>query len=156
MDREYWQNRWRDGQIGFHQEAGNPSLTRFAPQLLAGLAHPRILVPLCGKSRDMTLLASEGCQVTGVELVEDALKAFFEEQRLQYRREERAGLPALVSGAVRAFIADFFALTPDAIGPQDGAYDRAAFIALPEETRGRYAEHLLGLLSPGARILLIG
>jgi thiopurine S-methyltransferase len=157
MDHEFWRQRWRDGQLRFHQAETNAHLARFLRLLTDGLPRPRVFVPLCGKSRDMTFLAAEGCAVTGVELVEDALRAFFEEQEIPYTREEAMGGRAVFSGgAVRAFSGDFFTLTPEEVGPQDVAYDRAALIALPEGLRPAYAEHLLSFLPRGGRILLIG
>jgi thiopurine S-methyltransferase len=157
MDHEFWRQRWRDGQLRFHQAQTNAYLARFLPLLTDGLLRPRVFVPLCGKSRDMTFLAGEGCEVTGVELVEDALRAFFEEQEILYTREETSSGRAVFSGgAVRAFSGDFFTLTPEEVGPQSVAYDRAALIALPEGLRPAYAEHLLKFLPRGGRILLIG
>jgi len=46
-------------------------------------------------------------------------------------------------------------LTPAVVGQVDGAYDRAAFVALPAPMRNDYAHKMIELLSPGQKLLLI-
>ena len=56
MDPDFWQQRWREGQIGFHQDAPTPLLLKH----WASLDLPtgaKVFVPLAGKSRDMAWLA---------------------------------------------------------------------------------------------------
>jgi len=91
-----------------------------------------------------------------VELVEDAVRAFFEEQRLSPEvTETPAGLKRFSSGSITIFAGDFFATTRELLGPVDALYDRAANIALPRPLRERYVRHVRALLPPGARGLLI-
>ena len=52
-------------------------------------------------------------------------------------------------------VGDFFAATAELTGYCDGAYDRAAMIALPGDLRARYAAHLPTLLAPKAKLLLL-
>ena len=61
-DHALWQQCWRDRHIDFHQTTPNPLLMRFWPTLAAGA---RVLVPLCGKSLDMSWLAANGHEVLG-------------------------------------------------------------------------------------------
>ena len=72
-----WSERWHAGNIGFHQSEHNLHLLNHWPvgRLSKGSV---VLVPLCGKSRDMTWLRFQGYRVVGIELVELACKAFFE------------------------------------------------------------------------------
>jgi thiopurine S-methyltransferase len=155
MEAAFWQERWRQNRIGFHRAETNPLLARFA-QTLAGAGAPgRVFVPFCGKSRDMTFLASQGFTVTGNELVEDALRAFYEEQQIPFTRSEEGDFTALEGAGLRTYAGDFFALRPERLGPLDGIYDCAALVALPPEMRRRYAAHLLGFLRPGGRMLLV-
>ena len=65
MDPQYWINRWQENRIGFHEAGVNPLLERFLP--LAAATPPRVLVPLCGKSEDLTWLAALGHPVLGVD-----------------------------------------------------------------------------------------
>lgn len=49
MEPAFWQQRWADNQIGFHQAQVNPYLQKYWSQLQR-LPGSRVLVPLCGKS----------------------------------------------------------------------------------------------------------
>ena len=70
---DQWIERWREGRTGWHEVDGSALLRRHWPRLVRG---SRVLVPLCGKSVDMLWLASQGLEVTGVELSEIAARAF--------------------------------------------------------------------------------
>lgn len=151
MEHEFWRERWRVNKIGFHQAEYNPFLVRFADQLPAG----RVLVPLSGKSRDSLFLAQRGHEVIACELVEDAVRALYEENEIPYQRDERGGLVRYCGGGVTSYAGDFFALTPAELGPVAAVFDRAALVALPEEMRARYTAHLLSFLSSGGIILQV-
>ena len=89
----FWHDRWTTGQLGFHEGRPNAHLTRWWPTL--GLAaNARVLVPLCGKSKDLAWLLAQGHTVVGVELSPIACAAFFAEQGLEptiaYFRERLA------------------------------------------------------------------
>ena len=76
MDEQFWQARWAENQIGFHQRETNPYLERYWSQLQLP-AGCQVLVPLCGKTLDMLWLAAQGHRVLGVELAERAVEDFF-------------------------------------------------------------------------------
>lgn len=152
MDASFWIERWRDGRIGFHEGRPNQFLERHVARLGA---HRRILAPLCGKAHDLAFLAAQGHEVVGVELVEDAVRAFFDEHGLAPTVERRAGHVVYTAGAITIVVADFFAVTGEVVGPVDALYDRAALIALPAELRVRYAAHVRELLPAGAPGLLV-
>lgn len=154
MEAEFWHERWRSNEIAFHQSAINPNLIRFAPRLQPRGAEP-VLVPLCGKSRDMCWLAAQDLQVIGVEVDPIAVGAFFAEQ--QRAPTQRAAGPFTIfeHGPFAVLQGDFFAATAQRLPPLRLAYDRAALIALPAHMRPRYARQLSALLGSPARILLI-
>ena len=79
MEREFWLERWRLNQIGFHQADYNARLRKHWPALSvpAGAA---TFVPLCGKSRDMWWLTAQGHSVIGAEVAPAAVEAFFAKQ----------------------------------------------------------------------------
>jgi thiopurine S-methyltransferase len=81
MEPAFWQKRWADNQIGFHQAQVNPYLQTYWPQLQLAPAS-RVLVPLCGKSLDLAWLAGQGYRVLGVELSRQAVEDFFREHGL--------------------------------------------------------------------------
>lgn len=153
MDREFWQQRWRDNQIGFHQPHLNPHLLRYWERL--GVPPGGcVLVPLCGKSLDMCWL-SERHPVLGVELSEKAIEDFGRENALAFARTQQAPFSVYRAGAITLLGGDFFEVRPRQTDAVTAVYDRAALIALPETMRRRYAEKLAVLVKPGTPMLLI-
>ena len=93
MDPEFWQQRWRDRQIGFHQDKPTPLLLKHWPSL--GVPRgARVFVPLCGKSLDLAWFAARGHRVLGVELSQLAVDEFFAEHGLVPEVHESALGPA--------------------------------------------------------------
>ncbi|MEG8235006.1 thiopurine S-methyltransferase [Pseudomonas orientalis] len=154
MQPEFWQERWARNQIGFHLPEVNPYLQRHWPQL--GLVDgAKVLVPLCGKSLDLVWLASQGCHVMGVELSEQAVEAFFNEQGLAPQISRRGDFKVYQTGLIEVWCGDFFALDAQAVAGCSALYDRAALIALPPLMRAQYAERLTALLGRGCQGLLV-
>jgi thiopurine S-methyltransferase len=149
MDAEFWRARWREGRIRFHEGHVNVYLERHAKRLSG-----RVLVPLCGKAEDLAWLAARGHEVVGVELIEDAVRAFFTEHGLTPSITPRDALVEYASGSLVLYAGDVFALTPALLGQVDSIYDRGALVALPSDMRRRYAAHLR-TLAPGATILQV-
>ncbi|MBI3561071.1 MAG: thiopurine S-methyltransferase [Gammaproteobacteria bacterium] len=147
MDPNFWQQRWRDGQIGFHLESVNPLLRMYWPVLSLPSAS-RVLVPLCGKSHDLAWLAQQGHHVIGVELSPLAVEGFFAEQRLEPQRHTQQGFDHYSVDGIEIWCGDVFNLGPSQLGEIAAVYDRAALIALPETMRQRYVRHLFSLLGP--------
>ena len=153
MQPEFWHDRWRTGQIGFHQPAADRNLTRHWPNLrLAGGS--RVFVPLCGKSLDMLWLSDEGHSVVGVELSAVALEAFCMENGIPARRRLRNGFEVYEAANLELLCGDFFALTPAMLQEVAAVYDRAALISWTQELRAPYVRHLAEMLKPGTQILL--
>lgn len=148
-----WHQRWRDGRIGFHLPHVNPDLERWLPRLAS--APTRVLVPLCGKTVDMTYLARQGHEVIGVELVEQAAVEYFREAGLTASSDAELGHPVYRGGGVELHVADMLRVSAEALGLIGAIYDRAALIALPSDVRPAYAERLVALLPPGCRMLLV-
>jgi len=153
MDPDFWHERWRRGEIGWHARTVNAHLRRFWPELGVPSA-ARVLVPLCGKSLDLLWLAERGHPVVGVEISAVAVAGLFTEHGLTptvdewppFRRYRAAGLTVLHG--------DFFALTPAVLGPVVAVFDRAALVALPPALRARYAAHLIQLAGAAPSLLL--
>ncbi|MNG95932.1 Thiopurine S-methyltransferase [compost metagenome] len=154
MEPAFWQQRWADNQIGFHQAQVNPYLQKYWPTL--GLAPgSRVLVPLCGKSLDLAWLAGQGYRVLGVELSRRAVEAFFCEHGLEAEVQQRGAFEVWRSGDVELWCGDFFALQVEDIGDCAGLYDRAALIALPPQMRVAYMQLLSGLLPTGCQGVVV-
>lgn len=149
MTENFWAERWREGRIGFHEGQPNSFLERHVG--LLGEKR-RVLVPLCGKAEDLAFLAARSHEVVGVELVRDAVEAFFKEHGLKPTISKRGAFEHFTTGSLTLLVGDFFALTPQDVGPINALYDRAAIIALPPELRGPYVQKgraLLPRTSPG-------
>lgn len=145
MDEQFWQLRWEQNQIGFHQRDVNPYLERYWSQL--GLPQGcQVLVPLCGKTLDLVWLAGQGYKVLGVELAERAVADFFAEQGLTPEVSQQGGLRRYSAGAIEILQGDFFAVTAAHAANCRALYDRAAIIALPPAMRDDYVAHLESIL----------
>lgn len=154
MNPDFWRERWQRNEIGFHRPDINSWLVRHADAL--GVAPGRrVFVPLCGKTLDLGWLAARGCAVTGVELSELAVAAYFAEAGTRPQRATTGRLEAWTAGAVRLLCGDFFALDRATLGGIDAVFDRAALVALPPAMRADYARHLATLLDAGTRVLLV-
>ncbi|MGY2289624.1 thiopurine S-methyltransferase [Pseudomonas sp. SDO528_S397] len=154
MEHVFWHERWARNQTGFHLSEVNPYLSRHWPAL--GLPRgAQVLVPLCGKSLDLSWLAAQGYRVMGVELSQKAAEAFFSEQGQVPQVDQRGPFKVFQAGAIEIWCGDFFALDAQSVAGCSGFYDRAALIALPPSMRERYAAQVNALVVPGSRGLLI-
>lgn len=154
MEPEFWHERWHENRIGFHQKEVNRFLRRHCARLGAADKGP-VLVPLCGKSRDMLWLREQGREVLGVELSPLAVEAFYQEAGWSATRQGRERFLEYQGGGVTILLGDYFQLTPALVGPLSAVYDRAALIALPADTRQAYAAHMAELTPAGTPLLLI-
>jgi len=154
MQPEFWHERWRTGQLGFHQAAVDRHLERHWPTLSLARGS-RVLVPLCGKSLDLLWLRDQGHSVVGVELSAIALESLCMENGIPARRRALDNFEVYETPKLRLFCGDFFALTPELSGPLPAIYDRAALISWTPELRAAYVQHLTALTRPGTQMLLI-
>lgn len=148
---DFWHSRWQSGQTGWHEADGNAALRKFWPRLALG---SRVLVPLCGKSSDLAWLAGEGYEVTGVELSEIAVRAFFEETGIQFETSMADGFDWYRNPEAGIAIAcgNYFEFSDQ---PFDALYDRASLVAIPLKKRPEYIRRTKSLLKPGAAQLLV-
>ena len=154
MDADFWQQRWRDGQIGFHQDRVTPLLEKHWDALEVPTGST-VFVPLAGKSLDMDWLATRGHHVIGIELSELAVQQFFAERDLAPTISTSSLGQHYTSGAVELICGDAFALDVAALADCAAVYDRAALIALPPAMRRRYADELYARLPADCRGLLV-
>lgn len=154
MEEDFWLERWRRQETGFHQRRVNALLMEHWHDLGLAEGDP-VFVPLCGKSRDMLWLWQQGHPVVGVELSPLAVAAFFSENDLAPEVHREGSFEVAESGGIRLLCGDFFDLTADELAGVKGVYDRAALIALPPDLRTRYAARMAELLPPGTPMLLV-
>lgn len=160
MNPEFWQSRWQTGRIGFNQEAPNPLLIKYFETLRLSVGS-RVFVPFCGKSVDMIWLAEQGFHVVGAELVEEAVLAFFQENKLDftvtphlYHSSIRFYRSKINKQSITIITGDMFALTDKNLGEIDGVYDRAALIALPKDMREAYSSQIQALTQNAPQLIL--
>lgn len=154
MDQEFWHKKWATNEIAFHRQEIHPLLQKHWPDPV-NRQSGSVLVPLCGKSRDMTWLAERGHPVIGCEISEIAVKAFFDEQQIIPQQHEKYGVSIYEAGYVRLVCGDFFMMPDELLSEVRLVYDRAALIALPEDMRSKYVTRLREVLAGDVRILLI-
>ncbi len=155
MEPKFWDDRWHKGETGWHQEEVNPLLMQYWPSLELP-EHCPVFVPLCGKSKDMIWLREVGHRVIGVELVESAVRAFFEGREGPWKAVNTAGVAKRFSGGgIHIYCGDYLELSAAHLEAAPGAFDRGALIALPPPQRAVYADHMQRILPNGARVLLI-
>jgi len=142
------------GQIGFHQSAVDLTLEKHWPDLDFA-SGGRVFVPLCGKSLDLLWLREQGHFVAGVELSAVALESLLMEHGIPARRRLSDDFDVYEAENLQLFLGDFFALTPEKLGPIAAIYDRAALISWKPELREAYVEHIAALTRPGTQTLLI-
>lgn len=152
QDQEIWHNKWANNQIGFHLSDVNPLLSQYW-QTLNPKPEDKVLVPLCGKSEDLIYLAERHQSVTGVELSQVAVRAFFAEHLYTPQEIILNNQHTLYEfDELSIYTGDFFTAPLD---NYELIYDRAALIALPQALRSQYAQRLQSVLKPGGKILLI-
>lgn len=154
MQTDFWLERWRNQQIGFHQARVNAHLETYWPDLSIPVGDP-VFVPLCGKSLDMLWLASQGHRVIGVELSPIAAESFFVENGLSPTVHRKGPFEVYRTDEIEIRCGDFFDLTSGDLSEVRAVYDRASLVALPEEMRQRYAAHMAELLAVDAQVMLI-
>ena len=154
MTPQFWHDRWKNNDIGFHQAAVHDGMAAH----WASLGLPRgsdVLVPLAGKSLDMVWLADQGHDITGIELSEIAVDDFFKERGLTPATAARGGAVLKMGGPYALWCGDFFVISSKATRHVAAVYDRAALVAMPPEMRDAYVRHLIGLMPSTAVMMLV-
>lgn len=154
MELDFWQQRWKENQIGFHLDQINPYLTEYWPSLnlQSGTV---VLVPMCGKSLDMTWLNHQEHSVLGVECSEKAVLAFFSEQNIQQNVQSVKSFSLHSKENYNLLLGDFFKLDKTLLSEVTAVYDRASLVAMPEKMRQDYVNLLVNMLPEKISILLV-
>ena len=153
MELSYWLSRWRKNKIGFHMPEGYPALEPH----LKNIPLPKkktVLVPLCGKSRDLLTLTRYFDKVIGVEISEKAIREFLQETGLKATEKSFADFKIFETEPITFWCGNFFKLPVRKINPVDLIYDKAALVALPPGRRPEYAEKLLTFCTNSTSILV--
>ena len=153
MEASFWHERWESNQIGFHRPTENPLLVKYF-QNLSLAKGSRVFLPLCGKTRDIAWLLSQGIAVIGAELSEIAIVQLFEELQLTPQVTGLDSLKHYQAENIDIFVGDTFHISAEQLGAVDAVYDRAALVALPEPMRKRYTQHLQEITRQAQQLLI--
>jgi len=154
MQTDFWHERWKNGQIGFHQDESNPYLVKHWSCL--GLeAGNTVFVPLAGKTKDILWLTQQGFKVIANELSKSAVIAFFEENNVAYTVKKEPHFTVYSAANINFYCGDYFALKAEYLSEVDAVFDRAALIAMPSTMRESYRTHMEQLLPKPHKMLLI-
>lgn len=153
MDKAFWQRKWENQDIGFHEKDGNALLARHRGQLDLQPG-ARIFVPLCGKTGDIGYLLRQGFRVAGAELSSLAVEQLFAQLGLVPRIRDAGRLRHFSAPDIDIYAGDIFDLDGPALEPVDAIYDRAALVAMPADLRARYAGHLVRITSGAPQLLI--
>lgn len=152
MDAQFWINAWNEGRTNFHKSTFHEKLLEFFPQFNPQ-ENQKVLVPLCGKTKDMIWLQGQKLKVHGIELYENPVKEFFSENQFVPVKTQDDNFINYSYRNLTISCGDFFKLTPDPV--YDFVYDRASLVALPSAMRKNYAQLLKKVLKTGGKYLLI-
>ena len=159
-----WSERWTNNMLGWHLDDVNETLVKYGSHILpdeddtCSEEGVRIFVPLCGKTKDMSYLAShKRVEVVGLDGIRRALEEFAKEQpSLEIQSAEPSDKYERFKGkGITLLKGDFFGLDENFAGGRfDGIWDRASIVAIQPDLREKYVETISKVIKPGGAILL--
>lgn len=153
MKHEFWHDKWQKNEIGFHLNQPHSLLVKYIDSLNLE-KNNRIFLPLCGKSLDIHWLLAQGYHLIGIDLSPIAIEELISELAIPFTERKLEKLTHYHHPQIDLFVGDFFELTSSNIGKIDAIYDRAALVALPEEMRTDYAQHLMQISNQATQLLI--
>ncbi|MDH0719415.1 thiopurine S-methyltransferase [Acinetobacter junii] len=153
MKHEFWHDKWQKNEIGFHLNQPHSLLVKYIDSLNLE-KNNRIFLPLCGKSLDIHWLLAQGYHLIGIDLSPIAIEELMAELAIPFTERKLEKLTHYHHPQIDLFVGDFFELTSSNIGKIDAIYDRAALVALPEEMRTDYAQHLMQISNQATQLLI--
>jgi len=152
-ENNLWIERWKNRELGFNQVEANPFMVKYFSSL--GLDKgSKVLVPLCGKTIDISWLLARGYKVEGVELSEQAIIELFDELDVEPTVSTVGELIVYSAEDITIYVGDIFKVTSGMLGKIDTIYDRAALVALTTGLRVEYAKQLRTITSNAPQLLL--
>ncbi len=153
MNASFWHQKWEKNEIAFHQNEANPLLVKYSSRYSLAKGS-RIFIPLCGKTRDIAWLLTNGYCVAGAELSKIAIEQLFTELRVEPKISNVGKLEHYSATNIDIFVGDIFDLSRNILGAVDAIYDRAALVALPLEIRKQYTKHLMQITDKAPQLLI--
>ncbi|SFC90409.1 thiopurine S-methyltransferase [Pseudoalteromonas denitrificans] len=153
MKESFWHNKWDKNEIGFHESEVNSLLIKHFKKLNLEKGN-RVFIPLCGKTLDIHWLLKSGYKVVGAELSKLAVNQLFKSLGVEPNISIKGKLEHYQAKNIDIFIGNIFNISKEIMGSVDAVYDRAALVALPQETRNEYANHLVDITGKAPQLLI--
>lgn len=153
MDSNYWLQKWKKNDLGFHKSEANPVLVKHFQELSLPKGS-RVFVPLCGKTLDIHWLLAKGYRVAGAELIELAVEQLFDELGMKPKIAQVGEMKLYSAKDIDIFVGNVLNISGKKLGSVDSIYDRAALVALPEEMRNRYTAHITEVTGKAPQLLV--
>lgn len=136
LDRNYWNNRYRNAETSWDIGYASPPLTNYFDQLTD--KNKRILIPGCGNAYEVAYLLEKGFQHNTVIDIAPELTAV-----LAKKFEPHVGKElTIITG-------DFF----EHQGVYDIIIEQTFFCALDPSLRSQYVDKMFSLLAPGGKLV---
>ncbi len=153
MEAGFWHKRWENNEIAFHQADYNPFLVKHFGSLSL-MAGDRVFLPLCGKTKDIHWLLSNGFRVVGAELNAMAVLQLFADLGIEPSISAGGDVHHYFADNIDIFTGDIFKVSNQILGTIDAIYDRAALVALPADMRTQYTAHLTKITNKAPQLLI--
>ena len=162
IGKTLWDKLYEEQKDQWTNTSVDQELFKFHDILADGKTGLDILVPMCGKTSVLLLLAKKGHRVTGIEWSELSIKQFFEMNGLGYTTKScnigdtEMTVYTANDKSITIYCGDIFAFKEDDLGGFDCIFDHET-IASFEPTkvkRTMYAQLINSFMKPGGRILL--
>ena len=151
---KFWLDKWASNAIGFHEDFIHPLLKQYWSSINSA-PRSNVLVPLCGKSKDLLYLRNQGHNVFGIEISEIAIVAFFDEHKITYEKIRHPNHDIFRGEGLTVYCSDIFDFPKKILPKIDVIYDRASLIALSDKRRQNYSDWLTTSAQSGCKSLLI-
>ncbi len=177
METSFWEQKWKDGEIGFHREDFHPYLIEFESTIKEFVRKinsrkdsiPSALIPLCGKSKDLIWTSKYFKKIDGIEISTLAIEQFFQENfkkdKMKFYKGKKGNFkkysvtPSKESsdfskfqGEINLYEGDYFKINELVVEKEipesyHFIFDRASLVALPREMRKNYFDITQKLLA---------
>lgn len=159
---ERWGQLWDAGTTTWHKEEVRGLIVKYYEQLTNKGEFKRILVPLCGKSKEILFFHQQGHEVVGIEFSYKACQDFFQENGIKFSVESQESGKDGESGNVFTsedkrivlYQGDFYSVSKEKLGDFDAVLDWNSLTAIDPDKRLVYIDMVIGFLKPGGRMLL--
>ena len=162
IGKTLWDKLYKEQKDQWTRTSVDQELFKFHDILANGKTGLDILVPMCGKTSVLLLLAKKGHRVTGIEWSELSIKQFFEMNGLGYTTKScnigdtEMTVYTANDKSITIYSGDIFAFKDDNLGGFDCIFDHGS-IGSFEPTkvkRTTYAQLISSFTKPGGRVLL--